>query len=102
VTKAPGSSAAAGGASGSGLLEQGQTAFNQGRYAEALRRGRDALTAGGVTLAAHLLLGDVYYHMQRYNQALGEYQAALTLDPDNRIAIRGHELASKQVETSSP
>jgi serine/threonine protein kinase len=102
VATAPGSSAAAGGASGSGLLEQGQTAFNQGRYAEALRRGREALTAGGVTLAAHLLLGDVYYHMQRYTQALGEYQAALTLDPDNRIAIRGHELASKQVETSSP
>jgi eukaryotic-like serine/threonine-protein kinase len=84
--------------SGSSLLEQGQAAFNKGHYAEALRRGREALTAGGATLAAHLLLGDVYYHMQRYAQALGEYQAALTLDPDNQLANRGRELAAKQVE----
>ncbi len=87
---------------GPDLLEQAQLAFNQGRYAEALRRGREALAAGGVTLAAHLLMGDVYYHMQRYTQALGEYQAALTLDPDNKLAIRGHELASKQVDTGTP
>jgi serine/threonine protein kinase len=88
--------------SGSSLLEQGQTAFNAGRYAEAMRRGREALAAGGASLAAHLLLGDVYYHMQRYSQALGEYQAALTLDPDNRLAIRGRELASKQTEADAP
>jgi serine/threonine protein kinase len=88
--------------SGSGLLEQAQAAFNAGRYAEAMRRGREALATGGAPLAAHLLLGDVYYHMQRYTQALGEYQAALTLDPDNRLAIRGRELASKQTEPEVP
>jgi len=88
--------------SGPGLLEQAQAAFNAGRYAEAMRRGREALAAGGASLAAHLLLGDVYYHMQRYTEALGEYQAALTLDPDNRLAIRGRELASKQTEPDAP
>ena len=65
---------------------------------EAVRRAREALTAGGAPLGAHLLLGDVYYHMERYAEALREYQAALKLDPENPIATRGRELASKQVE----
>ena len=87
---------------GEALLEQGQTAFNKGNYADAVRRAHEALQAGGAPLGAHLLLGDVYYHMERYTEALREYQAALRLDPDNPVANRGRELASRQVEPAGP
>jgi len=87
---------------GGKLLEQGQAAFNRGSYAEAVRRAREALTAGGSPVGAHLLLGDVYYHTERYAEALREYQAALKIDPDNPIANRGRELAQRQVEPVPP
>ncbi len=61
------------------------------------RRSRPAVRP----LAAHLLLGDVYYHMERYAEALREYQAALKLDPDNPIANRGRQLALRQVEPAT-
>jgi tetratricopeptide (TPR) repeat protein len=83
------------------LLEQAQAAFNRGAPAEAVRRAREALAAGGSPLAAHLLLGDVYYHMERYADALREYQAALKLDPDNPIANRGRQLALRQVDPAT-
>jgi tetratricopeptide (TPR) repeat protein len=83
---------------GAKLLEQGQAAFNKGSYPEAFRRAQQALSAGGALVGAHVLLGDVYYHTERYGEALREYQAALKLDPENPIASRGRELASKQIE----
>ena len=86
---------------GAKLLEQGQAAFNKGSYPEAFRRAQQALSAGGAPVGAHVLLGDVYYHTERYGEALREYQAALKLDPENPIAIRGRELASKQVEPAA-
>jgi serine/threonine protein kinase len=86
------------GPNGVKLLEEGQAAFNKGSYAEALRRAHEALNAGGAPVGAHVLLGDVYYHTERYAEALREYQAALKLDPENPIANRGRELASRQVE----
>jgi Flp pilus assembly protein TadD len=86
------------GPNGAKLLEEGQAAFNKGSYAEAMRRAHEALNAGGAPVGAHVLLGDVYYHTERYAEALREYQAALKLDPENPIANRGRELASRQVE----
>jgi serine/threonine protein kinase len=86
---------------GPSLVEQAQAAFNKGNYAEAARRARQAVAAGSSALAAHLLLGDVYYHMERYAEALREYQAALKLDPENPLANRGRSLAAKQVETAA-
>jgi serine/threonine protein kinase len=89
-TPAPAPSSAA-------ALLRAQAAFNKGNYPEAIRRGREAV-AGGASPGAHLLLGDVYYHMERYAEAQREYQAALKLEPASAPAMRGLELASKRVE----
>jgi serine/threonine protein kinase len=76
------------------ILARGQTAFDRGNYAEAIRRAKEA-TAVGAAVPGHLLVADSYYHLQRYADALREYEAALALEPSNALARRGRELASK-------
>jgi serine/threonine-protein kinase len=76
------------------ILGRGQSAFDRGDYPEALRRGREAIAAGGV-LRGHLLVGDAYYRLERFPDALREYQAALALDPVNASIKRRRDLAEK-------
>ncbi|HEX3698176.1 MAG TPA: protein kinase [Polyangia bacterium] len=77
---------------GNEILGRAQTAFNKGDYPEAIRRGKEAIGAGAAA-AGHLLLGDAYYHLERYTEAAREYQNTLTLDPGNAQARRGRDLA---------
>ena len=76
------------------ILGRGQAAFDHGDYPEALRRGREAIAAGGA-LGGHLLAGDAYYRLERFPDALREYQAALALDPGNASIKRRRDLAEK-------
>jgi tetratricopeptide (TPR) repeat protein len=74
------------------ILSRAQVAFNKGNYPEAIRRGREAIAAGAAA-SGRLVLGDTYYHMERYADALREYDAALAADPGNAPARRGRDLA---------
>ena len=76
------------------ILNRGQQAFDRGDYPEAVRRGREAISAGG-ELAGHLLIGDAYFRLERFRDALREYDAALALDPTNAGARRRRDLAEK-------
>jgi serine/threonine protein kinase len=76
------------------ILARGQTAFDSGNYPEAIRRAKEAM-AVGAAVPGHLLVADSFYHLQRYADALREYEAALALEPSNALARRGRELASK-------
>jgi len=84
----------AGGPGAEAILGRGQAAFDRGDYPEALRRGREAIAAGGA-LGGHLLVGDAYYRLERFPDALREYQAALALDPGNASIKRRRDLADK-------
>jgi serine/threonine-protein kinase len=77
---------------GNQILDRAQSAFNKGDYPEAIRRGKEAIGAGATT-GGHLLLGDAYFHLERYTDAAREYQATLALDPGNAQARRGRDLA---------
>jgi serine/threonine protein kinase len=76
------------------ILQRGQAAFDHGDYPEAVRRGREAIAAGGA-LGGHLLVGDAYYRLERFPDALREYQAALALDPGSSSIKRRRDLAEK-------
>jgi hypothetical protein len=76
------------------ILARGQTAFDRGNYPEAIRRAKEAVAAGAA-VAGHLLVADAYYHLQRYADALREYEATLAIEPSNALARRGRELAQR-------
>jgi serine/threonine protein kinase len=76
------------------ILGRGQSAFDNGNYPEAIRRAREAIAAGGA-VSGHLLVADAYYHLQRYSDALKEYEVTLALEPSNALARRGRELAAR-------
>jgi tetratricopeptide (TPR) repeat protein len=81
------------------ILARGQSAFDRGNYPEAIRRAKEAM-AIGAAVPGHLLIADSYYHLQRYADALREYEAALALEPANALARRGRELASSRASSS--
>jgi serine/threonine protein kinase len=76
------------------ILARGQAAFDRGNYPEAIRRAKEAMAAGAA-VPGHLLVADSYYHLQRYADALKEYQATLALEPSNALARRGRELSAR-------
>jgi hypothetical protein len=75
-------------------IARGQAAFDRGDYPEAVRRGREAIAAGAA-LGGRLLIGDAYYRLERFADALREYQAALALDPANASIRRRRDLAER-------
>ncbi len=74
------------------LVLKGRAAFAKGDFPEAIRVGRAAIGTGAA-LEGHLLLGDAFYKMNRFGDALREYDAATKVAPANAQAQRGHELA---------
>jgi tetratricopeptide (TPR) repeat protein len=87
------------GASPEAVLRRGQAAFDRGDFPEAIRRGREAITAGDA-LAGHLLVGDAYFRVERYADALREYDAALAADPTSAVARRRRDMAQPHVAAS--
>jgi serine/threonine protein kinase len=79
----------------SAILNRGQMAFDRGDYPEAVRRGREAIAAGAEE-SGRLLIGDAYYRLERYRDALREYDAALALDPTNAGTRRRRDLAEQK------
>jgi serine/threonine protein kinase len=93
-------SAKAGGAPAAALdtaatLSRGQMAFDRGDYPEAVRRGREAIAAGA-EVPGRLLIGDAYYRLDRFRDALREYDAALALEPTSASIRRRRDLAEKK------
>jgi tetratricopeptide (TPR) repeat protein len=77
------------------ILARGQRAFDRADYTEAVRRGREAVSAGAVA-AGHLLAGDAYYRLERYDDAVREYDAVLLVEPTNSSAKRRRSLAQQR------
>ena len=78
-------------------VARGRVAFAKGNFGEAVRLGRTALATGD-GLGGHLLLGDAFYKMERFTEAVHEYDAALKAAPGNPLARRGRELAARHAQ----
>jgi serine/threonine-protein kinase len=81
------------------ILDRGQSAFDRGDYQEAIRQGRQAIAAGA-EVNGRLLVGDVYFHLERYREAVREYNAALARDPGDASARRRRDLAQEKASQS--
>ena len=69
--------------------------FERGNYAEAVRRGKSAVQSGG-GVPAHLVLGNAYLRVGRYDDAAEEYRAVLKVQPDHREARQNLEAAQRR------
>jgi hypothetical protein len=74
----------------------GQVAFQQGDFAGALKHAQKATTVGGGT-DAHLLLGNCYFRLGRFQEASTEYRKVLAQRPGNAEARRNLEAAQKRL-----
>jgi hypothetical protein len=61
------------------LTGLGECAFQAGNYADAVRRARRAVESGG-GVAARMVLGNAYFKLQQYDNAIGAYKEVLKLD----------------------
>jgi serine/threonine protein kinase len=77
------------------ILNRGQSAFDRGDYQEAIRQGRQAIAAGA-EINGRLLVGDVYFYLERYREALREYNAAVARDPSDTSARKRRDLAREK------
>ncbi|MEP6653015.1 MAG: serine/threonine-protein kinase [Myxococcales bacterium] len=89
---APSLSSSSAALASSDQLARGRAAFAKGHFPAAVRLGRASI-AGGERVGGHLLLGDTFYKMERFADAVSEYDAALKLAPGNERARHGRELA---------
>jgi tetratricopeptide (TPR) repeat protein len=64
---------------GPAVTGQAQVAFQQGNYAEAVRVGRRAVEAGG-GVPAQMVLGNSYFKLKKFDDAIGEYREVLRVD----------------------
>ncbi len=64
---------------GPALTGLGEVAFQRGNYPEAVRLGRRAVEAGG-GVAAKMVLGNSYFKLKKFDEAIDEYREVLKLD----------------------
>jgi tetratricopeptide (TPR) repeat protein len=72
-----------------------EVAFQRASYADAARVGRGAVIAGG-GVAAKLVLGNAYFKLGRYDEAIAEYQDILKVDHGHAEARANLAAAQKR------
>jgi tetratricopeptide (TPR) repeat protein len=70
-------------------------AFERGDYAEAIRRAERAVKSGGGA-QAHLVLGDAYFKVLKFDFAVREYREVLKVQPGSSEAKQHLEAAQRR------
>jgi serine/threonine protein kinase len=80
---------------GSALTGLAEVAFQRGSYPEAVRLGHRAVEAGG-GVAAKMVLGNSYFKLGRYDEAINEYREVLRVDGGHAEARANLAAAEKR------
>jgi serine/threonine protein kinase len=80
------------------LVGLAEVSFQKGSYTEAARLGRKALEAGG-GIAARMVLGNSEFRLERYGQAIEQYEAVLRLDRAHSEARANLQAAQRRKGT---
>jgi tetratricopeptide (TPR) repeat protein len=83
------------------LTGLGEVAFQEGEFNGALRQAQAAVRAGGGA-DAHLLLGNCFFRLGRYAEAIFEYQKVLAQRRGHAEARRNLEAAQKRLGGRGP
>jgi serine/threonine protein kinase len=80
---------------GPALVGLAEVAFQQQSYGDAARLAQRAVTAGA-GVPAHVLLGNCYFRLSRYSDAIAEYKIVLKAQPGHSEARRGLDAAERK------
>jgi tetratricopeptide (TPR) repeat protein len=80
---------------GTSLTGLAEVAFQRGSYPEAVRLGHRAVEAGG-GVAAGMVLGNSYFKLGKYDEAILEYREVLQADAGHREARANLAAAEKR------
>ncbi len=76
------------------LLALANIAFQQERWADCARKAKEAASAGA-GIAAQALLGEAFFRLGNFPEAVRAYEKALEIDPDHAGAQRGLDRAKR-------
>jgi serine/threonine protein kinase len=85
---------------GQGYSGLAECAFEEQKFQEAVTTSRMAIAYGG-GVKARMVLGDSYFRRREYAEAINEYEAVLSLAPDNAEAKRHREQARQRLQAVS-
>ena len=77
----------------------GKMHFAQKRYAQMLELYRSRVEAGKADARIHTNLGTALLFLERYEEALHSFELALSLDPDQPMALKGRERSRQRLES---
>lgn len=75
------------------LLEEAKALFEKHELPESLNQVNEYLANDKDNVVALLLKARIQYKLQRWGEAMNEYHAVLDIDPDNKEAKSGLEMA---------
>ncbi|HLN72993.1 MAG TPA: tetratricopeptide repeat protein [Prolixibacteraceae bacterium] len=75
------------------LLEEAKALFEKHELPESLNLVNEYLANDKDNVVALLLKARIQYKLQRWGEAMNEYHAVLDIDPDNKEAKSGLEMA---------
>lgn len=75
------------------LLEEVKALFDKHGLADSLSLVKEYLVTDKNNVDALLLKARILYKLQRWGEAMNEYQAVLEIDPNNKEAKSGLEMA---------
>ena len=88
---------AEGAADAEGLFSQGNHAYSQGRYNEALSYYKEVMEKEGFSASLLYNMANAYYQKKDMGQAILNYERALYLDPGNPDIQANLRLAKKEL-----
>jgi tetratricopeptide (TPR) repeat protein len=82
--------------------QQGYNAYRWGRYSEAVGFLESAVQKDPLSEVLWYDLGNSYFKLQKYPEAVKAYQRALFLKPDDADAKANFEMAKKHLNANDP
>lgn len=83
------------------FLQQGESFYREGNFGKAAECLQRELQRNQYDPQAHYMLGNVYYELRRYSDAVREYNAALAIQPQGTVADYSHAALARMQQSGS-